>query len=177
SLSRRHGVSVNDLMQANGLTSSNLQPGQQLTLPTGASAGASRAPQVAAVQPMAPSAQAPADWTGSYTVQPGDSLYAIARQNGVSLTDLERYNGIEDSRRVRPGTRLRLPGGGAAESVQQVAEAPPAYRAPSNVPPARTTIETRPVQTEEHRPQTMSERQRAGDDRNPTGTVRLGDQR
>lgn len=176
SLSRRHGVSVNDLMQANGLTSSDLQPGQQLALPSGASAGASRAPQVAAVQPMAPSAQAPADWTGSYTVQPGDSLYAIARQNGVSLTDLERYNGIQDLRRVRPGTRLRLPGG-AAEAVQQVAEAPPAYRAPSNVPPARTTIETRPVQTEEHRPRSMSERQRAEEERNPTGTVRLGDQR
>lgn len=182
SLSRRHGVSVNDLMQANGLTSSNLQPGQQLTLPTGASAGASRTPQVAAVQPMAPSAmvpsaRAPADWTGSYTVQPGDSLYAIARQNGVSLTDLERYNGIQDSRRVQPGTTLRLPGGGTAEAAQQVAEAPPAYRAPSNVPPVRTGIETRPVQTEEHRPQTMSERQRTGDERNPTGTVRLGDQR
>lgn len=175
-LSRRHGVSVNDLMQANGLTSSNLQPGQRLTLPSGAGATAGRVPQVAAAAPMQPSAQAPSDWTGSYTVQSGDSLYAIARQNGVSLTDLERYNGIQDSRRVMPGTVLKLPGNGSAPA--QIAEAPPAYQAPSAVPPARTTgIETRPVQTEEHRPMAMSERQRAGEARNPTGTVRLGDQR
>lgn len=180
-LSRRHGVSLDDLMRVNGLTSSNLQPGQRLTLPSGAQPSAPQydASRVAAAQPSQPAAQAPADWTGSYTVRPGDSLYAIARQNGVSLTDLERYNGIADSRRVMPGTVLKLPEDRAGASTQ-VAEAPPAYQprpSASEVPPARTTIETRPVKTEEHRPMAMSERQRAGEARNPTGTVRLGDQR
>lgn len=173
-LSRRHGVSVDDLMRANGLTSSNLRPGQRLALPSGAS-GAPHVAAAAPVQPMAESyAQAPSDWTGSYTVQPGDSLYAIARQNGVSLAELERYNGIADSRRVKPGTVLRLPGGAGAST--QVAEAPPAYEPPPAHQAPPRTIETRPVQTEEHRPMPMSEQQRA-EARNPTGTVRLGDQR
>lgn len=180
-LSRRHGVSVNELMRVNGLTSSSLQPGQRLTVPSGVQPSAPQydAPRVATAQPSHPAADAPADWTGSYTVQPGDSLYAIARQNGISLTDLERYNGIADSRRVMPGTVLRLPED-RAEASTQVAEAPPAYQpspSASEVPPARTTIETRPVKTEEHRPMAMSERQRVGEARNPTGTVRLGDQR
>ena len=178
-LSRRLGVSVNELMRANGLTSSNLQPGQRLVLPSGSGAPAqqyhqpsSEASRVAAV---APAAQAPSDWNETYTVQPGDSLYAIARRNGISLADLERYNGIQDSRRVMPGTVLRLPG--EADTSTQVAEAPPAYQPPAarqpqaaqQPMPPRTTIETRPVQTQEHRP--------AQEARNPTGTVRLGDQR
>lgn len=181
-LSRRHGVSVNDLMQANGLTSSNLRVGQRLVLPSGSggSAPAYDAPRVAAAPSVPPLASAPSDWSDSYTVQPGDSLYAIARQNGISLSDLERHNGIEDSRRVRPGTVLKIPGRAGAST--QVAEAPPAYQRPpayeppSAEPPSRS-IETRPVQTQEHRPVPMSEQQRSADARNPTGTVRLGDQR
>ena len=178
-LSRRHGVSVNELMRANGLTSSNLQPGQRLVLPSGSGAPQHQpsyeSPRVAAAAPVAPAASAPSDWNDTYTVQPGDSLYAIARTNGISLADLERYNGIQDSRRVMPGTVLRVPGEAGAST--QVAEAPPAYQPPPaayQAPPAqqpmpRTTIETRPVQTQEHRP--------AQEARNPTGTVRLGDQR
>ena len=176
-LSRRHGVSVNALMQANGLTSSNLRPGQRLVLPSGSGAPQHQsyeAPRVAAAAPVAPTAPAPSDWNDTYTVQPGDSLYAIARSNGISLADLERHNGIQDSRRVMPGTVLRVPGD--AGGATQVAEAPPAYQpppayeAPAAQPPMpRTTIETRPVQTQEHRP--------VQEARNPTGTVRLGDQR
>ena len=166
-LSRRHGVSLNELMRVNGLTSSNLRPGQRLVLPSGAGAPSHEAPRVAAAEPAYPAAEAPLDWTGTYTVQRGDSLYAIARRNGVSLADLERYNGITDSRRVMPGTVLRLPGS-ADDAPVQVAEAPPAYEPPVSDAPSRT-IETRPVQTHEHRPER--------EQRNPTGTVRLGDQR
>ena len=177
-LSRRHGVSVNELMRANGLTSSNLQPGQRLVLPSGSRAPAQQQRQPgyepSHVAAVAPASQAPSDWNETYTVQPGDSLYAIARRNGISLADLERYNGIQDSRRVMPGTVLRLPG--EADASTQVAEAPPAYQPPpAHQPPAaqqpmpRTTVETRPVQTQEHRP--------AQEARNPSGTVRLGDQR
>ncbi len=60
--------------------------------------------------PVAEAAEAPADWTGSHTVKPGESLYAIARENKIKLTELERYNGIADSRKVMPGTVLKVPG-------------------------------------------------------------------
>lgn len=147
SLSRQHRVSLNDLMTTNGLTSPNLKPGQKLYLPAGRAASEGHASQTArpprenydtAAAPVAPAADAPADWTRSYTVRPGDSLYAIARQNGVKLTDLERYNGIADSRKVKPGTTLKLPGsGGSVAEAQPVAPAQPS-RDPAPLTPSPT---------------------------------------
>ena len=54
--------------------------------------------------PAAEVAEAPGDWNGTHTVKQGESLYAIARENKVKLAELERYNGIADSRKVKPGT-------------------------------------------------------------------------
>lgn len=140
-ISRRHNVSLNELMTVNGLSSPSLQPGQQLYLPAGTRAAAgqtARPPResyetAAAPAPSHPAAEAPSDWNRSYTVRPGDSLYAIARQSGVKLADLERYNGIADSRKVMPGTVLKLPGG---QTTTAVAEAAPAAEAVSTPPPA-----------------------------------------
>lgn len=143
-LSRRHSVSINEMMTLNGLSSPNLKPGQQLYLPAGtkatyASETARPAREhyeaAAARAPSEPAAEAPSDWNGSYTVRAGDSLYAIARQNNVKLAELERYNGISDSRKVKPGTVLKLPSNGSApEQVAEVAPAAapaPSYEAPS----------------------------------------------
>lgn len=135
-LSRRHGVSLNELMRINRLTSPALKPGQRLTLPS--STGAIPSPAVARSPAPAPSqevaASAPSDWTGSYTVKSGDSLYAIARNYNVKLGDLTRYNGITDARRVRPGTVLRLPGSGT--TLAEAAGAPQAAAGPQSPPPA-----------------------------------------
>ena len=77
---------------------------------------------------------APADWTGTYTVKGGDSLYAIARQNKVRLDDLQRYNGIADVRRVKPGVVLRIPGvaGAALAEAPATGTPPPALTPPTS---------------------------------------------
>ncbi|HEX2843560.1 peptidoglycan DD-metalloendopeptidase family protein [Hyphomicrobium sp.] len=138
SLSRRHGVSVNALKSANGLTSNGLHPGQQLRLPapssTSASASVTARPpresyEATPAAPVQAAVEAPSEWNRTYTVRQGDSLYAIARQNGVKLADLERYNGIADSRKVKPGTTLKLPGNETSAPVAS-ASPPPAYAAP-----------------------------------------------
>ncbi|MFN3746866.1 MAG: peptidoglycan DD-metalloendopeptidase family protein [Hyphomicrobiaceae bacterium] len=90
------------------------------------------APAAAPAPAPVPAARAagPADdagWTGSYTVERGDSLYAIARKHNVRLNELERVNKITDPRRVRPGTVLKVPQGG---------EAPRVAAAPAALPPA-----------------------------------------
>ncbi len=151
-LSRRHKVSLSELMTANNLSSPSIKPGQKLYLPAGAhgDGGAGAAthtarpareiedrPEPVAAAPV----DAPSDWTGSYTVRSGDSLYGIARQHGVKLSDLERYNGIADSRKVKPGTVLRLPGRGDAPQAVAEATPPPAYSAPppsAQAPPHAT---------------------------------------
>jgi murein DD-endopeptidase MepM/ murein hydrolase activator NlpD len=131
-LSKRHGVSLNELMRVNGLTTPELKPGQRLSLPSGKVAARPRAPAVAAAPPV----PAPADWTGSYTIKPGDSLYAVARQNKVKLDDLQRYNGITDVRRVKPGTVLKVPGlAGAVLAETPASPATPRELTPPPVPP------------------------------------------
>ncbi|PTX56953.1 LysM domain-containing protein [Litoreibacter ponti] len=50
----------------------------------------------------------------TYTVQPGDSLSAIAREAGVSLTDMLNANpGVTDPSRIRVGQELNMPDGSA----------------------------------------------------------------
>lgn len=43
-----------------------------------------------------------------YTVQSGDTLYAIARRFGVTVEELVKYNSIKDPDRIYPGQVLRI---------------------------------------------------------------------
>jgi LysM repeat protein len=92
----RHGVSLNRLMQANGISNPNMVvAGQKLVLP-GSSTGASHAGS--------------SSRGGSITVQPGDTLSDIADRQGVSLNQLMQANGITNPNMVVAGQKLVLPG-------------------------------------------------------------------
>src|SRR5258707_15596221 len=79
-IAARQNVDFNTLMAANGFTSDKviIYPGQVLVLPGGVSGGA-------------PQGSAPG---GSYTVQPGDSLYRIAFRQNVHFNELITANGL-----------------------------------------------------------------------------------
>jgi murein DD-endopeptidase MepM/ murein hydrolase activator NlpD len=149
-LSKRHGVSVAELMSANGLGGPSLKLGQKLVIPGGKRTVAALAPSITPAAPSmattpavvatpdvsaapAVAAEAPSDWTGSYTVKPGDSLYNVARSHKVKADELQRYNGISDVRKVKPGMVLKMPA--AAVSAE------PATAAVSVTPPP-TTVAT-----------------------------------
>lgn len=161
-LSRRHGVTVAALRQANGLTGNTIQPGQRLALPGGGADQYASAP-MAQPQRYAPQnnyrqadpprrapttdyrAAAPRGPSGdSYTVRPGDSLYAISRRTGVSVAELKRINGITNVRALRPGVRLSL-GYGAppptARSDQYASRTSPTSRSRIRA----KTIKTMPI--------------------------------
>jgi murein DD-endopeptidase MepM/ murein hydrolase activator NlpD len=138
-LSRRHHVSVAELMTLNNLDKPNLHPGQKLYLPANgdaapkSSAAAANAAIDAARPAPAPLMQASpevaARYNATYTVKPGDSLYTIARIHKVRFSELQQVNGISDPRRVKPGMTLRIPGdrsaGGIAANSSQPTIAPP----------------------------------------------------
>ncbi len=132
-IAKRENVSLNELMRVNGLTTPVLKPGQKLSLPSGRAVARARPAAPAAVA----AAPAPADWTGSYTIKGGDSLYNVARQNKVKLDDLQRFNGITDVRRVKPGTVLKVPGVAGAVLAEVPATTSPA---PVLTPPAQSPV-------------------------------------
>ena len=71
-----------------------------------------RAPVVerAVVRPVPPKPAVPAieQKPESYTVKRGDTLYSIAKDNGVDYKELAAWNGISDPSVLNPGTVLRL---------------------------------------------------------------------
>jgi soluble lytic murein transglycosylase-like protein len=55
---------------------------------------------------------------GAYTVQPGDTLSAIAARTGVSAGEIGWMNGIDPSGPLLSGTALKLPTGAATPASQ-----------------------------------------------------------
>ena len=137
-LSKRHQVSLAELMAVNDLTGPTLKPGQKLYLPVGkavmarpaapaapmTTAAVTPAPAAAPAEmpapPMAPpSAEVAAKYNSTYVVKPGDSLYVIARANKVPFMELQQVNGITDPKKVKPGTALKVPAGNVAVAEVQ----------------------------------------------------------
>jgi serine-type D-Ala-D-Ala carboxypeptidase/endopeptidase (penicillin-binding protein 4) len=65
-------------------------------------AGEARAAERTTTTPADPSAR-------SYTIRPGDTLDAIARRHGTTVTALQQANPGVNPRRLRPGQTIRLP--------------------------------------------------------------------
>lgn len=63
----------------------------------------------------------------TYLVKPGDSVERIAKRHGVSVSSLNKLNGLKSDSIIHPGQKLTLPGtngtaSGAAEYAPVVAE-------------------------------------------------------
>ena len=88
-------------------------------------------PKVAPAPPDAPVAQPGAsvvvtplgaDASSLYTVKQGDTLFSIAKANGVSVRDVAAWNNIEDPASIKVGQPLRLtPPGGVVATPAPVA--------------------------------------------------------
>ncbi len=93
-IARRYGVTVAALMKANHLRSHRIRAGRNMLIPLSVSA------PIEAATPVARQRL-------EYRVRKGDSLYRIARQFGVRVRDLMRWNRLA-SNRLRPGQRLTV---------------------------------------------------------------------
>jgi cell wall-associated NlpC family hydrolase len=128
-IGRRTGLSVKELQRLNGLKGNALKPGQVLLLrPKAAPAGG----KGAAEKPSAGSAalaMRPAPSAGgtvaaaTYKVRKGDSLFAIARRNGLTVQELKRLNGLKGDA-LKPGQKLLLAKVPSAAPPPEIAASP-----------------------------------------------------
>ncbi|HEX8297783.1 MAG TPA: LysM peptidoglycan-binding domain-containing protein [Rubricoccaceae bacterium] len=99
SIARQYGVTVQQLRDWNGVQGDQLFAGRRLIVSADAAPARSRRSTPAA----APAPAAPR----TYTVRSGDNLTRIAQRAGVSVRDLQQWNGLRDGN-VRAGQTLRL---------------------------------------------------------------------
>ena len=112
SLSRLFQVSADELMRANGISDpSKLSVGKRLIIPTSADTAA---PVVS--PPVAP----PAVTLVNYKAVRGDTLFSIARTNGITLQRLQEINGFSPNHVLKVGDIIKVPG----RNVTSTASAP-----------------------------------------------------
>jgi peptidoglycan endopeptidase LytF len=100
-IAKRNGVSVEDLMKANQLSSTRLKIGQVLKVP------AKGAVKSENTQVSSAADEANAQY---YIVKNGDNPWTIAVKNHMKVEDLLKLNGLneEKARRLKPGDKLRI---------------------------------------------------------------------
>ena len=98
SISRLYKISQQELMQYNNITdASKLQAGMRLTIPS-----KTGSPPVVTVSPASTA------YT-EYTVSKSDTLYSIARSQGVTLQALRDINGFSKHYVLKTGEKIKIP--------------------------------------------------------------------
>jgi murein DD-endopeptidase MepM/ murein hydrolase activator NlpD len=115
---------------------------QQPKLKEGKSAAQVDASAAASQPKDGKAAAKPAGAGGTYTVQQGDTLSAIARKTGVGVAALKQANGMQDGL-LKIGQTLKVPAGGAAT----VASAKPAKADPVTTATTQPAAKTTPSET------------------------------
>jgi LysM repeat protein len=143
-LAKRNNTSVSAIKAANNLSSNTIYVGQTLLIPAGS--GPAPATSVTAVT----SGQSLPE--GTYLVQKGDTLGAIAKRYDVKVSELMTANGISDPRNLRAGQKLVIPGlGGNPAAPAPVAPKPaPRTTSPAAVPAPVPAPSSGPTVIEEY---------------------------
>ncbi|MBU8689591.1 LysM peptidoglycan-binding domain-containing protein [Priestia megaterium] len=122
-VAQKHSVSVNELKDANNLTSNIIYPNQELN--------------VATIKEM------------THKVQQGNTLWSISQQYGVTVDQIKEWNGLK-SDLIYPGEQLKIqsPNGQAQQSSPSVAQAAPEAQK-AQAPAEQTQEEQQQAQAEQ----------------------------
>lgn len=117
-IATKHGMTVNQLRELNNLSGSLIHPGQSLKV-SGSSVVSNETTQENTTDSSSSdntSTNTPSSTSGTYTVQRGDSLYAIATKHGMTLSQLQSLNGLS-SNLIHPGQVLNVSGSTATATA------------------------------------------------------------
>ena len=148
SISRRHDVSIERLVELNDLANPNrIFVGQTLRLePAPKPAAPASAPATPAPAPAAAAARV-------HTVRAGEHLTGIAKRYGVSIASIASANDLADPSRIFAGQQLTIPGGDASATTSAPAPKPAAPAAAPATPapaPAAAAARVHTVRAGEH---------------------------
>lgn len=162
SVAQMYGMTLKSLLQLNRIGKNEaLQPGRVLSLQTRVAKNAQpEYRELPAINPAvvqnAPALQvdntiidpnADAAAKGVHIVQPGESIYDIAKKYGITITDLRRWNGITGFS-LTSGMELKIRGEAAPAQPVEVAAADTFANAPadsSQVTPPTSDIDVMPA--------------------------------
>jgi membrane-bound lytic murein transglycosylase D len=89
----KYGVTTSEVLEANSMSPDDrIYPGQQLRISGGT------------------------EYATVHTVKPGDTIYDIAREYGVSASSVLAANCMGPSDRIYPGEKIKIPAGGTVKS-------------------------------------------------------------
>lgn len=134
-IAMKYNTSYQNIMQLNGLTSFLIYPGQNLKV-------SGTATQQTRPRPVAQSTQRSTMNGNTYVVKPGDYLYKIAVNNGVTVEQIKRWNNLS-SNVIYANQRLTVSGNNQRVQQTQVAQPQPPQNQ-SKVTPVTYTSYTSP---------------------------------
>ncbi|MBI5960605.1 MAG: LysM peptidoglycan-binding domain-containing protein [Chloroflexi bacterium] len=130
-ISLRFDSTVDAIVKVNGLENAGyLSIGQTLVVPV--RDGQNPLPTFTPVPTQAGGGSIPV--SGTYTVQSGDTMFALARRFNTTVATLAQLNNILNPNLIMPGQTLRVPGAGQPP-VTPTPVAPSATKIPTAVPP------------------------------------------
>lgn len=101
-IAQAYGLTTNELLAANRIADPNaIYPGQSLLIPSPTAPGTDSDIQIGPAS----------SGFFYYTVQPNDTLSAIAQQFGSTMDALRTYNGLPDNETIYAGLDLKIPYG------------------------------------------------------------------
>jgi murein DD-endopeptidase MepM/ murein hydrolase activator NlpD len=147
SISRKSGMSIEDLAKLNGLEKPyRLKAGQTIQLKAAEAASDEPTPKAGSKSSKTAKATAKAtdedqsapSGTSTITVRRHDTIQSLAKQEHMSVADIARLNHLKKPYRLKPGQTIKLPDQpGAAAASHAVAEPDEASAAPTVVTAGR----------------------------------------
>ena len=120
SISRKYQITVAELRTANNLSEKDvIKAGQKLIIPDADIGTAAALSQSKPTESSKPAAK-----TVEYVVAKGDTLYGIARNNGMSVADLMSINNLDSSAVIKVGQKLKVNAGGATDTASTTTTKP-----------------------------------------------------
>lgn len=118
SIAKKHGITVNNLYELNpGLKATGLKNGQQINVPVTSTAvvatttntESQNKPQLIPVEKIAAKVSENADGTIIREIQATETKYAIAREYGLTVADLDKANPALESEGLKIGQKIIIP--------------------------------------------------------------------